>query len=69
MDHTAQRVLSLVPRFLSGTVRDFFYSVSIVFFFIEVVSIAIQSRISEDVKCKNGQRGSCILSCCTSGVR
>lgn len=28
MDHTAQRVLSLVPCFLSETVRDF-YSVSV----------------------------------------
>lgn len=35
MDHTAPRVLSLVPPFLNETVRDF-YSVSI--FFIEVVS-------------------------------
>ena len=57
---------------LRETVRDFYSCLHLFFFFffyIEVVSIAFHSRISEDVKCKRGKRETCILSCCTSGVR
>lgn len=49
------------PSFPSKKVRDF-YSVYISCF-IEVVSIAVQSRISEDVRCKRGKGESCVLSC------
>lgn len=67
MDHTAQRVLSLVPHFLYEAVRDL---LRLCFhFFIEVVSIAFHSRISEAVKCKSGKRAGQKMSCCSSGVR
>lgn len=51
-DHTAQRVLSSL--FSKWKCQGFLLLSP--FFFIEVVSIAIQSRISEDVRCKSGKK-------------
>lgn len=63
---TAQRVLWR----RNENVRDFYSVSSFVLFFvfykyiyIEVVSIAIESIISENVRCKSGKRESRILSC------